>query len=68
MYLNDVDQIINKLENGDIERISEFKFNTIFNMNYQFHNNVALLVRNSYNFVKQKNDYLHFYLDRLFTN
>lgn len=60
--INFVEQSINynelklhKLIVGELERIAEYKFSTIFTINYQFTNDnlyIARLFRNSFNYAK----------------
>ncbi|KAM3138223.1 hypothetical protein pb186bvf_009686 [Paramecium bursaria] len=57
---------IERLTKGDYQNIQNFTFKTSFSQNYQF--SVAQfceakLVRASYNIQKQKNDFLHFYVN-----
>ncbi|CAD8077259.1 unnamed protein product [Paramecium sonneborni] len=68
--INYYEEKIGRMINGDLIVLNEYNFFTIFNANYQFTNDnlyIARLVRNSYNYNKQKNDFLHFYVDYHFT-
>ncbi|CAD8077982.1 unnamed protein product [Paramecium sonneborni] len=68
--MNYYEEKINRLIQGDLIVLNEYRFFTIFIANYLFSSDnlyIARLVRNSYNDNKQKNDFLHFYVDYHFT-
>ncbi|CAD8192062.1 unnamed protein product [Paramecium octaurelia] len=62
-----LEQKICKMLKGDsFDTMHQFSFKTMFTQNYQFTGNQAIeakLIRPSFNLQKQKNDFLHFYIN-----